>query len=148
MQIDPSIENNDLPGRQVAGLVLREAKKLHRAATSDSLANSLPVLRRLLSTQVFHGISLPELSRRRGDVQRKHVLRALAIEAGFPGWKEYRDALVGKEPKALLPFDVLRSRFGYPNLWFSSPEEAESHAAEHGGRTMQVGQQAVVFPER
>lgn len=145
MYIDKFIQNNDMPGRPVVALVLREAKKLHRAAASESLVDSFPIFRRLLKTQVFQELSLPDLRRRRGEVQRKHVLRALAIEAGYSEWKGYRDALVRKDPKASLPFDVLRSHVGYPNHWFASTEEAESYVAVHGGRALRVGQQAVVL---
>lgn len=42
-------------------LLLLEAKKLHRAATSDSKLKALPVLRRLITTQVIRELSLAEL---------------------------------------------------------------------------------------
>jgi len=147
MRIEKSSQDSGKANEQVVGLVLREAKKLHRAAVSESLAESLPVLRRLLSAQVIQGLSLPELSQGRSKVQRKHVLRALAIEAGYSSWEEYRVALVGLEPHALEQFDVLKRAAGYPNLWFSSFEEAEVHAAAHGGRAIRVGKQAVVLVE-
>jgi len=40
---------------------------------------------------------------------------------------------------------VLQASAGYPNLWFSTPEEALGHAQVHGGRVMRVGGQAVVL---
>lgn len=126
-------------------LVLREAKRLHRAAVSDSLAASLPVLRRLIASGILHGLSLPELSRRREIVRRKHVLQMLAIEASRPDWAEYRKDLASMDPGALPHFDILQRAAGYPNLWFSSPSEAEAHVAEHGGRSIRVGRQAVVI---
>lgn len=147
MPIVKSIRDDRQPGRQVVEVVLREAKKLHRAAVSESLAASLPVLRRVLSAHVIRGMTLPELSRHRGMVQRKHVLRMLAVEAGYPGWEEYRGALVATEPQSLQQFDVMRHVAGYPNIWFSSMKEAEEHSAVHGGRAVRVGQQAVVFVE-
>lgn len=147
MHIQNSIQNHIQSHEQFVELLLREAKKLHRAAISTSLATSLPVLRRLLSTQAIHGISLPELSRCRDIVQRKHVLRALAVEAGYSSWDEYRAALTEMEPKALQQFDVLRRMLGYPNLWFSSMAEAEGHAATHGGQAIRVGRQALVFSD-
>lgn len=134
------------PG-ETAGIVLREARNLHRAANSDSLARSLPVLRRLLATGVLHGMALPELHRQRGTVQRKHVLRMLALEAGHPSWEAYRVALAHMTADELPHFDILRRHAGYPNHWFSSLDEAQAHAARHGGRVMRVGHQAVVMPD-
>lgn len=127
--------------------ILREAKKLHRAAVSQSLSESLPVLRRLLSAQVIRGLTLPELSRRRGMVRRKHVLRTLAVEAGFSSWEAFRGSPSSVLSESLRRFEVLERKAGYPNLWFSSFEEAERHAAINGGRAIRFGQQAVVFAE-
>ena len=42
--------------------LLRVAKRLHRAAVSSSLVESLPVLRRLLAAQVIRGLTLPQLA--------------------------------------------------------------------------------------
>ncbi len=126
-------------------LVRREAKKMQHAAVSDSIAVSLPVLRRLLASKVLQGITLPELGRQRNIVQRKHVLRTLAIEAGYSSWEDYRHALAGMTPESLQHYDIARLGAGYPNLWFSSLTQAQAHAAVHGGRPIPVGQQAVVF---
>ena len=127
--------------------LLRVAKRLHRAAVSSSLAESLPVLRRLLATQVIRGLTLPQLSQRRSLIQRKHLLHTLAIEAGFLNWDAYRGALAETPHDPPLPFDVHKPTAGYPNLWFSSLADAEAHAARHGGRAVRHGQQAVVFVE-
>jgi hypothetical protein len=128
-----------------ANTVLHEARTLHRAANSDSLSRSLPVLRRLLASGVLHGLALPELHRRRDTVQRKHILRMLAMEAGFGSWEAYRPALTRMTVAQLPHFDLARRDAGYPNHWFSSLEEAQAHAALHGGRVMTVGKQAVVL---
>jgi hypothetical protein len=125
--------------------VLREAKRLHRAAASDSRALSLPVLRRLLQQQVLQGIALPALRRQRDIVQRKHMLRLLAAEAGFGAWEAYRARLLTMSVADLAHFDMVRAQVGYPNLWFSTPEDAQNHVDQHGGRLMQVGRQAVVL---
>lgn len=133
--------------RSAAEAVLSLAKKLHRAAASESLALSLPVLRRLLATCTLRDLSLPQLRRQRSMVQRKHILRLLATEAGFPNWEAYRQALECMAPEQLPHFDAIRVQAGYPNLWFSSHAEALSHAQVHGGRVMAVGHQAVLLPE-
>jgi hypothetical protein len=127
-------------------IVLREARRLHKLAAAASLAASLPVLRRLIESQSLTGLTLPELHRQRGIVQRKHVLRTLAVEAGHPSWEAYRVALASLSPQSLEHYDLARRAAGYPNLWFSTPEQAQGHARVHGGRVLQVGKQAVVFP--
>ena len=125
--------------------ILREAKVLHRAATSDSLSQALPVLRRLLATDTIRNVSLPELHRGRGIIQRKHVLRMLALEAGYGSWEDYRKVLPELPPEAIGHFDILRRTAGYPNVWFSTFPEAQAYAKAQGGRALRVGQQAVVL---
>jgi hypothetical protein len=141
----PSFETST--AGQALPRVLAMARRLHKAATSDALALSLPVLRRLLATQTLRGCSLPALHRERSRVQRKHVLRMLAIEAGHESWEAYRGALATQSPEDLEHFDLIRPTVGYPNLWFSTPEQAAAHAAAHGGRMVRVGRQAVVVSE-
>lgn len=129
-----------------APAVLREARRLHRAATSDSPAAALPVLRRLLATQVMPAASLPELFRQRARVQRKHVLRMLAIEAGHASWEDFAQALPALDAAPLLQaFDSQRGSATL-KLWFPDEAQATAYAAEHGGQVVRVGQQAVVVP--
>lgn len=137
----PGVPAPDTAARQVLGM----ARRLHKAATSDDLALSLPILRRVLATDTLRGMSLPDLRRERATVQRKHILRTLAVEAGFASWEAYRRALAGMGPTDLEHFDLLRSTAGYPNLWFSTPSQAAAHTALHGGRVVRVGTQAVVI---
>ncbi len=132
-------------GPHAADVVRALAKQLHRAATSDSLRVSLPVLRRILATHTLRELSLPQLHRQRAIVQRKHLLRTLAVEAGFDSWERYSQALRDMTVAQLPHLDVLQASAGYPNLWFSTPEEALGHAQVHGGRVMRVGGQAVVL---
>jgi hypothetical protein len=132
--------------QQKAGDVVRAlAKQLHRAATSDSLATALPVLRRILATHTLRGLTLPHLHRQRNIVQRKHLLRTLAIEAGFASWEAYAKALQSMAVDHLDHLDVLRASAGYPNHWFSTRAEAEAFAQGCGGRVVSVGTQAVVL---
>lgn len=125
--------------------VLRAAKKLHRQATSDALAQSLPVLRRLLAREIVQGLSLTALHAQRGMVQRKHVLRLMALETGFDSWEHYKAALSLADASTPLPLEVLSGLAGYPNHWFSSLPEAQAHAALHGGQAVAVGSQGVVL---
>jgi len=69
----------------------------------------------------------------------------LAIEAGFANWEEYRQSLTSMRPEQLKHFDIARHEAGHLNLWFSTLSEAQEHAAMHGGRALQVGQQGVVL---
>ncbi|MDM0111356.1 hypothetical protein QTI66_04300 [Variovorax sp. J22R133] len=128
-----------------AALVLREAKRLHRAATSDSISTSLPVLRRLLGTEVLRGVALPEAFRRRATLQRKHFLRLLAAEAGFESWERYRPALCHVAASELEHFKVLQKGPAFAKHWFANEREARDHEAKFGGRTVRMGCQAVVL---
>lgn len=130
---------------QAADLVRALARQLHRAATSDSLRVSLPVLRRILATHTLRDLSLPQLHQQRAMVRRKHLLRTLAIEAGHPSWEHYSRALSGMTAEQLPHLDVLQATAGYPNLWFSNREQAQTYALSHGGRVVPVGTQAVVL---
>ena len=136
------------PPTQAADLVRALARQLHRAATSDSLRVSLPVLRRLLATHSLRDLSLPQLFQQRAMVRRKHLLRTLAIEAGHPSWEHYSRALPGMTAEQLPHLDVLQASAGYPNLWFSSPAQAQAYALVHGGRVVPVGTQAVVLSQQ
>lgn len=130
---------------QAADLVRALARQLHRAATSDSLRVSLPVLRRILATHTLRDLSLPQLHQQRAMVRRKHLLRTLAIEASHPSWEHYSRALSGMTVEQLPHLDVLQASAGYPNLWFSNREQAQTYALSHGGRVVPVGTQAVVL---
>jgi hypothetical protein len=141
---NPSL-HSQTTAESAAELVLRIARHLQRATESDSLAISLPVLRRLLATATLTALSLPELHRNRAIIQRKHVLRMLAVEAGFSCWEDYRHALDDMTPAQLPHFDHLRRDLGYPNLWFSRLEEAQDYAWENNVRAIRVGGQAVVL---
>jgi hypothetical protein len=148
MHNDPiSTQSTSSSSDTAALLVLRTAKRLHKAALSAAPSQSLPVLRRVLATGSLRELSLPELHKNRTLVRRKHILRTLAVEAGHVSWETYRDALVTMRADELPHFDLVRSQAGYPNLWFASVTEAQAHAARHGGRVMAVGAQAVVFTQ-
>lgn len=131
-------------GDDAARIVLAMARRLHKAARSESLAASLPVLRRVLASGALRDMSLPALRRNPGMLQRKHVLRTLAAEAGYSSWEAYRQALGGMTSAELAHFDLIRPAVGYPNLWFSTLDEAAAYALEHGGMAVRVGGQAVV----
>lgn len=142
---DSQPQNPPCNTESAADLVLRIARNLHHAAYSDSKISALPVLRRLLATATLTAISLPELYRSRDIIQRKHILRMLAVEVGFKCWEDYRHALDTMSVEQLSHFDHLRRTAGYPNLWFSNYDEAQDYARENNGHALRVGQQAVVL---
>lgn len=146
MHTDHTESSTTTPERHALDALLRAAKRLQRQARSESLALSLPVLRRLLQTQTIRSVSLPELRRHRHIVQRKHVLHMLAQEAGHAHWEDYRRAVASMGSEALAQLDVLATHAGYPNLWFSCYDEALQHAAAHGGTAVRAGAQGVVLP--
>ena len=127
-------------------LILRVAKSLHRAARSDSRPHSLPVLRRLIASETFRHISLPELYRQRMTIQRKHILHMLALEAGHLNWLDYKKKVETHPEAQPLDYNLALKHAGYPNIWFTSLPEAERYAAAQGGQPIAVGKQAVVIP--
>ncbi len=126
-------------------LLLREAKKLHKAAKSDSLSCSLPILRRLISSNTLTNISLIELRDKQSMIQRKHILQMLAYEAGYSNWASYRQAIELNSASDIDHYSLSLQGAGYLNLWFSSQHEAEAYAKSQGGKAISVGQQAVVI---
>ena len=141
------IANVESSPASAAASVLRMARQLHKAAIAGSPSQSLPVLRRVLATQSLRGLGLAALFESRAQVRRKHVLRTVAIEAGYESWEDYRSALKHLRAAELAHFDLLRSTVGYPNHWFASLEQAQQFATVQGGRVISVGQQAVVVAE-
>ena len=131
-------------------LVLGEARRLHRAATGGSLSQSMPVLRRLHAAQVLPRMTLMRLHAERVHLQRKHVLRTLAVEAGYRNWEQFRPGITGMPLEAFDHFQLGRFEKAWgtaPNLWFSTECLARAHVAEHGGRVLRWGHQAVVVAD-
>jgi hypothetical protein len=104
------------------------------------------VLRRLIASETFRQISLPELYRRRETIQRKHILQMLALEAGSLNWSEYKKKIQAQPEEQPLDYSLALKHAGYPNIWFTSLPEAETYAAAQGGQPIPVGKQAVVIP--
>ena len=147
MHTETSSQNSQFGSESAAEIVLRVARHLHRATMSESLSVSLPILRRLLATSTLTAVSLPELQRNRDIIQRKHILRMLAVESGFKCWEDYRHALDHMGADELTHYDQFRGVMGYPNQWFSTYEEAQTFASTCNGRVLKVGTQAVVITD-
>jgi hypothetical protein len=125
-------------------LVLHQARRLHRAAQNGALLQAMPALRRAYTAGVLPGRSLGTLFRERQQLQRKHFLRTLAVEAGHPDWEHYRRALASMPPQALDDLKASDGWHGFLNHWFSTETEAQDHARRHGGTVHRIGMQAVV----
>lgn len=127
--------------------MLREAKRLHRAATSDALSEALPVLRRLLAARAVPACPLQVLFRDRASLQRKHVLRMLACEAGHASWEAYSQALSSLDSQAVVLSVAAQRSTAMLKHWFVGEQQAAQFASVHGGLVAPVGQQgAVVWP--
>lgn len=125
--------------------LLKKAKLFHRAAQSKSVSNSLPILRRLINSRVLINVSLVELNKQKIIIKRKHILQLFAIEAGFKEWSAYRHSV---EKSANWKYDdylIALTYDTYPNLWFSTLDEAIVYATENGGRAIKAGKQAMVI---
>jgi hypothetical protein len=125
-------------------IVLRQARKLHRAAKTGGISSAMPVMRRVHKAGVLPGHKLSSLYALRRQLQRKHFLRTLAIEAGFPDWERFRPELVQWPAQALAHLHV-EEHFAQLNLWFSTEALARAHAAAHGGQVLRWGTQAMVL---
>jgi hypothetical protein len=125
--------------------LLREARKLHKTVKTGSLSQSLPILRRLITSKTLTQLSLPELRNKPDIVQRKHLLQMLAHEAGYSSWASYKQAIEATNTKHDDHYSLVLQQAGYPNLWFSSLNEAEEYVKYHGGKPVAVGTQAVVI---
>jgi len=126
-------------------LVLHQARRLHRAAQNGPLLQALPALRRARAAGVLPGRLLGTLFRERQQLQRKHFLRTLAVEAGHADWEHYRAALDSLPPQAVDHLRAPDGWHGFLNHWFSTEAEAHDHARRHGGTVHRIGTQAVVI---
>lgn len=123
--------------------VLHHARRLHRAARSSSVAAAMPVIRRIHAVGVFPELSVVGLYRARASLQRKHVLRMMAIEAGHAGWEGYRAVLPTLALDAIAPWHLSEHVAAGLNVWFSN--EAEARAALGDAVTLRrYGTQVVV----
>lgn len=134
-------------GQPAVDAVLHQGRLLHRAAKQGSVASAMPVLRRLYQSGVCYNLSLVELFKARQHIQRKHVLRMLAIEAGYPSWEQYRPVLANMATP--LASGLYEQGYSVTRLshWFSSFELAQDYAKANGGKVVKYGQQAVVIAD-
>lgn len=143
---NPAVPHSS-PATDTLDRVLHHARRLHRAARSASISAAMPVVRRIHAAGLFPHLRVAGLYRARASLQRKHVLRMLAVEAGHASWEAYRDVLPGLSPEAVSPWHVAERLSAGLNLWF--PNEAEARAALGDAVTLlKYGHQVVVDGEQ
>ena len=123
----------------------RLARRLRRAARSERISIALPILRRLQAAKIFSEPRLSALFEGRRQIQRKHLLRLLAVEAGFADWERFSVVLPEAPAHALSDVDLIERSWMHANLWFASKNEARAHAAIHSGRVRRYGRHAVIL---
>ena len=133
----PITEQSSVP------LFLRYARRCQRAVASDSPSAALPVLRRLIRAGAISETSLPALFRRRHQLQRKHFLRLLALEAGFASWEVFRPVL--EQSPDFASVQQLEAGTAQLKLWFSDLPSAKEYVAAEGGQVIPFGGQAAVI---
>ncbi|MBT0963681.1 hypothetical protein [Denitromonas iodatirespirans] len=138
----PASPTHDLP---LAHRARREAKRLCKAARSDTLTDALPALRRLHAAKLFGDLSLSTLHRQRAQVRLKHCLTTVARESGFDDWPAVLTSRNTALPEAAVHWGLRAADLPYPNRWFSSHAEARAWQAANGGQLVPYGTQAVVL---
>ena len=123
--------------------VLHHARRLHRSARSSSISAAMPVIRRIHAAGLFPELGVTRLYRARASLQRKHVLRMLAIEAGHASWEAYHAALPTLAPEAIVPWHLSEHLAAGLNVWFSNEAEARA-ALGDAVALMRYGTQIVV----
>ena len=106
----------------------------------------MAALRRVHAAGIFPDRALSTLYRERQTLQRKHFLRALAVERGFPDWERFSPHLSRMPPEAFEHYSLTDEGYGLLKPWFSNEAQARAFAVEHGGRVIRIGRQAVVVP--
>ena len=81
--------------------------------------------------------------RKRAQLQRKHLLHALAVEAGHVRWEGYRDALRTLTPEQVTQAHMTDRWPASINVWFSNEAQARA-AVGDDARLQRFGTQFVV----
>ncbi|WP_250519607.1 hypothetical protein [Caballeronia sp. NCTM1] len=139
--ISSSVSNSDY---------LREhARRLLRHARDGDTSASMPVLRRLLATNVTRAERLADLHAMHDDLQLKHLLSMLAVELGYPGWDACKSHIDEQPDAAIDRYRLDAGAFNdYEKNWFANESEAREWQRAHGGYIVRYGEQAVAILKR
>ncbi|QDL55052.1 hypothetical protein [Rhodoferax aquaticus] len=124
--------------------MLQLARKLHRAAQKGPISVAMPAIRRAHAAGVFAHEPLKTIYQRRHALQRKHFLRTLAVEAGFADWETYLPVLREQCLEAVAHLLHPNGATGSLNHWFSTYEQAQAFANQHGHVVLTMGKHAMV----
>jgi len=129
---------------------LREhARRLLRHAREGGTSAALPVLRRLLASNVMHAERLADLHASRGELQLKHVLSMLAAELGYAGWDACKGDIDARPPACIDRYRLDAGAFNdFEKNWFASEADAHEWQRGHGGYIVRYGEQAVAILKR
>ncbi len=75
------------------------------------------------------------------DLQLKHALTVIALEAGYEGWTALKQKADGLDVSELFAAPGLKDSI---NHWFATYDEAKAHQSAHGGVLLPYRHQAFV----
>jgi hypothetical protein len=140
----PRTANSDLTSTE---FLRRHARRLLRLAHGESTSTAMPVLRRLLASNVIRdATTLMQLHEKRAEIQLKHVLNMLAVELGHAGWDACKAVVDRQAPAVIDRYRFDAGAFGdYEKVWFANAAESREWQREHGGYIVEYGDQAVAI---
>jgi len=119
---------------------------LLRQARADEPLKTLPVLRRIIATQVMPELRVTDLYAVRASIQLKHVLHMLARELEFSAWEVCKHSIDSMPAAVLDRYRLELGMFGdYEKNWFPDMETARAWQQQNGGYLVSYGRQVVAL---
>jgi hypothetical protein len=135
--------NNNLSN---SDFLRRYARRLLRQARADEPLKTLPVLRRIIATQVMPELRVTDLYPVRASIQLKHVLHMLARELEFSAWEVCKHSIDSMPAAVLDRYRLELGMFGdYEKNWFPDMETARAWQQQNGGYLVSYGRQVVAL---
>jgi hypothetical protein len=135
--------NNNLSN---SDFLRRYARRLLRQARADEPLKTLPVLRRIIATQVMPELRVTDLYAVRASIQLKHVLHMLARELEFSAWEVCKHSIDSMPAAVLDRYRLELGMFGdYEKNWFPDMETARAWQQQNGGYLVSYGRQVVAL---
>lgn len=135
--------NNNLSN---SDFLRRYARRLLRQARADEPLKTLPVLRRIIATQVMPELRVTDLYPVRASIQLKHVLHMLARELEFSAWEVCKHSIDSMPAAVLDRYRLELGMFGdYEKNWFPDMETARAWQQQNGGYLVRYGRQVVAL---
>jgi len=135
--------NNNLSN---SDFLRRYARRLLRQARANEPLKTLPVLRRIIATQVMPELRVTDLYPVRASIQLKHVLHMLARELEFSAWEVCKHSIDSMPAAVLDRYRLELGMFGdYEKNWFPDMETARAWQQQNGGYLVSYGRQVVAL---